>query len=120
MVKHTKSAPVTNIRIPPASPDGWASRVETWCLTCWNGRDYAGQVSEIIPAFSSLLIPTESFSTMPAVPATEADSKVSIELSRLEIVSSIRVLGCMGTYVERSQLLSVDVELVIVELSELL
>lgn len=57
---------------------------------------------------------------MPAVPATEADSKVSIELSRLEIVSSIRVPRCMGTHVERSQLLSVDVELVIVELSELL
>ena len=63
---------------------------------------------------------TESFSTIPAVPATEADSKVSIELSRLETISSVRIPRYMETHVERSQLLSVDVELVVVELSELL
>jgi len=33
----TKSAPVTRIRIPACSPEGWASRVLTWCLTLMNG-----------------------------------------------------------------------------------
>jgi hypothetical protein len=35
---HTKSAPVTKMIIPPASFEGWASRVETACLTFWKGR----------------------------------------------------------------------------------
>lgn len=39
-VFHTNSAPVTCIRTPPSGLDGWASRVEIWCLTFWNGRDY--------------------------------------------------------------------------------
>jgi hypothetical protein len=89
-------------------------------LTRWNGRDYATHVSDIIPVFLLASTPTESFSTIPAVPATEADSKVSIELSRLEIFSSVCIQSSVGTHVERSQLLLVYIELIVVELSELL
>lgn len=32
-VNHTRSWPVTRMTIPPSTMVGWASRVETWCLT---------------------------------------------------------------------------------------
>jgi hypothetical protein len=63
--------------------------------------------------------PTESFSTIPATPATDADSKVSMELSRWEGLAE-SAARYSGTHVERSQLLPINVELVVVELGELL
>jgi hypothetical protein len=37
-MRHTRRAPVIRIMIPPCSLEGWASMVETWCLTFWKGR----------------------------------------------------------------------------------
>jgi hypothetical protein len=62
---------------------------------------------------------TPSFSTIPAAPCTEADSKVNIEVSRYAHVSSVFHGVLLMTHVERSQLLPVRIELVVVELDEL-
>lgn len=62
---------------------------------------------------------TESFSTIPATPATEVDSKVSMELSRCEGLAECAA-RYSGTHVERSQLPPISIELVVVELGELL
>jgi hypothetical protein len=111
---------VTRIRIPPDSPDGWASRVETWCLTFSKGKDCASESQRSISGASLLERLTESFSTIPAAPPTEADSKVSMELSRWDIVSTARIPNLYETHVESRQLLPVNIKLVIVELGELL
>lgn len=63
---------------------------------------------------------TPSFSTMAAAPRTEADSKVSMELSRWKCVSKKSFRSNVGTDVKRSQLLSVRIELVVVVFGELL
>lgn len=36
----TRRAPVMRMMIPPSPLEGWASRVETWCLTFSKGRDW--------------------------------------------------------------------------------
>lgn len=38
-VYRTRRAPVMRMMIPPSPLEGWASRVETWCLTFSKGRD---------------------------------------------------------------------------------
>ena len=50
--QHTKSWPVTKTNTPPFTL-GWASRVETWCLTCWKGRPYNILSAACPIAFSS-------------------------------------------------------------------
>jgi hypothetical protein len=62
---------------------------------------------------------TESFSTIPKVPATEEDSKVNMELSRWNMLARTGPKGDV-THVEGSQLLPVCIELVVVEVRELL
>jgi hypothetical protein len=40
MLRRTRRAPVTRIKIPPFSEEGCASRVDTACLTFSNGRHW--------------------------------------------------------------------------------
>lgn len=63
---------------------------------------------------------TPSFSTIPGPPCTEADSKVNMEVSRYAAVSKPFHERIDETHIERSQLVPVLIELVVVELDELL
>jgi hypothetical protein len=90
--QHTKRAPVIRIKMEP-STDGWASRVETWCLTVWNGRPYSNPSATIPLSYHARPL-TASFSTIPTAPAIDSDSKVNIELSRWEVLVDVPIGRC--------------------------
>ena len=100
---HTSSAPVIMTMIPPCSPEGCASCVETWCLTLEKAR-------------------LVSFSTMACVPWCGLFSNVIIEWSFCCPCLSTCLLPLVLEYahVESGEASSVRVEGVIVELHKLL
>lgn len=114
----TNSAPVTNIRIPPASEEGCASRVDTACLTFSNGSDC--YIVSYHPDNS------QKRSTHRKLLYYSCRASYRGRLESQHGVISLEVLECClscfegDLYVKRRQLLSVLVELVVVEFSELL
>lgn len=110
-------------RIPPVVFDGCASMVSMLCLTFWNGRPYIESVSPIAPldVVRQPGQPTWSFSTMLAGPWCCSASNVNIESAFCDLFSEVSGTAlARGAYVEGSQLRSIIVESLIIEIAKLL